>query len=199
MVSAGFCFGGETETRGRKRSRLKGLNVGKKAKRGQKVLCKGQKCPRKGGERKESHYWPDPQTHCKRRGVQPGMTDVPGHCFPLQPPRCLLLRLWTFHETASAWPSQSARLACVPAFPDTFREIPWDVPAFPKRAVRSSQRTDTNGTTCPETEQQRMCPSRKFTGSTTATQAATRNVRQKSIVINRISNRHGCGYFASGP
>lgn len=82
MVSAVFCFRGETETRGRKRSRLKGLNVGKKAKRGQKVLCQGQKCPRKGGEWKESHYWPDPQTHCKQRGVQPGMTDVPGHCFP---------------------------------------------------------------------------------------------------------------------
>ncbi|TKS77551.1 Glucagon-1 Glucagon I [Collichthys lucidus] len=35
-----------------------------KAGRGQKAHCKGQKCPRKGGERKESHHWLVPRSHC---------------------------------------------------------------------------------------------------------------------------------------
>lgn len=77
-----FCFLVETEKGGKKKEQTRRVKRWQKAGRGQKAHCKGQKCPRKGGERKESHHWLVPRTHCKRRVVQPRMTDVPGHCFP---------------------------------------------------------------------------------------------------------------------
>lgn len=82
----------------------------------QKAHCKGHKCPRKEGERKERHHWLVPWTHCKQRGVQPRMTDVPGHCYPssLLSASCSSygisrdgLRLWELFKTPRLSP-------CVP-------------------------------------------------------------------------------------
>ena len=85
MNSRGFnrvLFSSEDRKRRQKKEQTRRVKRWQKAGRGQKAHCKGQKCPRKGGERKESHHWLVPRTHCKRRGVQPRMTDVPGHCYP---------------------------------------------------------------------------------------------------------------------
>lgn len=109
---------GGAETRGRKRSRLEGLNVGrkKKAAKAQKAHCEGQKCPRKGGDGEESHRWPPPLpsstpwTHCGRRGVQPRMTDVPDHCLVRAASSRPPAPATKFHETASAWERRSTRL-----------------------------------------------------------------------------------------
>lgn len=85
MNSRGFnhvLFSSGDRKKRQKKEQTRRVKRWQKAGRGQKAHCKGQKCPRKGGERKESHHWLVPRTHCKRRGVQPRMTDVPGHCFP---------------------------------------------------------------------------------------------------------------------
>lgn len=74
-----FCIGDRKKSQ--KKEQAQRVKRWQKVGRGQKAHCKGQKCPQKGGERKESHHWLVPHSHCKRRGVHPRMTDVPGHCF----------------------------------------------------------------------------------------------------------------------